>query len=149
MLENENRILAIDFGTKRIGLALTDPMLTFAYPYQTVLNDNKLWQNMQKVFDEMSISKIILGYPLKESGEKSSSTLAVEQFHIELKEKFKNEIILWDERYTSVIAKENMMFSVNKKSKRKDKGILDQNSAAIILQEYLRTLDYPAKIKPE
>lgn len=138
--ENYTRILAIDFGTKRIGLALTDPMMTFAYPYQTLLNDGKFWTNFLKIVEEMEVSKIILGYPLKESGNKSGSTLAVEKFHNELQSKFRNEIILWDERYTSVIAKNNLLQSVNKKSKRKDKGLLDQNSAAIILQEYLRSI---------
>lgn len=138
--DNLTRILAIDHGTKRIGLALTDPMMTFAYPYQTILNDQNIWKNLLKIIEEMGISKIILGYPLKESGDKSTSTIEVEKFHKELQTKFKDEIILWDERYTSVIAKENILHSVSKKSKRKDKGLLDQNSAAIILQEYLRSI---------
>lgn len=139
-LDNFSRIMAIDYGTKRVGLALTDPMMTFAYPYQTIMNDLNMWQNLLKIIAEMGVSKIILGYPLKESGDKSSSTAEVEKFHIQLKEKFKNEIILWDERYTSSIAKENILKSVNKKQKRRDKGLLDQNAAAIILQEYLRTI---------
>ena len=139
--ENLNRILAIDFGTKRIGLALTDPMMIFSYPYKTIPNDPKLWDTLNDIFSEMGIRKIILGYPLKESGDKSTSTREVEEFHKKLKERFKEEIILWDERYTSVIAKENILSSVSKKSKRRDKGLLDQNAAAIILQEYLRTIE--------
>jgi len=138
--ENLSRILAIDYGTKRIGLALTDPLMTFAYPYQTILNDQNMWNNLLKIISEMGVSKIVLGYPLKESGDKSTSTNEVEKFHKLLSEKFKSEIILWDERYTSSIAKENILNSVNKKQKRRDKGLLDQNAAAIILQEYLRTL---------
>lgn len=138
--ENLSRILAIDYGTKRIGLALTDPLMTFAYPYQTILNDQNMWNNLLKIISEMGVSKIVLGYPLKESGDKSTSTNEVEKFHKLLSEKYKNEIILWDERYTSSIAKENILNSVNKKQKRRDKGLLDQNAAAIILQEYLRTL---------
>lgn len=138
--ENLSRIMAIDYGTKRIGLALTDPLMTFAYPYQTILNDQNMWNNLLKIISEMGVSKIVLGYPLKESGDKSTSTNEVEKFHKLLAEKYKNEIILWDERYTSSIAKENILNSVNKKQKRRDKGLLDQNAAAIILQEYLRTL---------
>jgi putative Holliday junction resolvase len=138
--DNLSRIMAVDYGTRRIGLALTDPLMTFAYPYQTIFNDDKLWQNLLKIIEEMGVNKIILGYPLKESGDKSSSTSEVEKFHVHLKEKFKDEVILWDERYTSVIAKENILKSVNKKQKRRDKGLLDQNSAAIILQEYLRSI---------
>lgn len=138
--ENFSRIMAIDYGTKRIGLALTDPLMTFAYPYQTILNDQDMWNNLLKIISEMGVSKIVLGYPLKESGDKSTSTNEVEKFHKLLSEKYKNEIILWDERYTSSIAKENILNSVNKKQKRRDKGLLDQNAAAIILQEYLRTL---------
>jgi len=146
-MENQvyTRLMGIDFGTKRIGLALTDPLMTFAYPYQTIANDAKLWTVLPKIIAEMEVSKIILGYPLKESGDKSVSTVGVEKFHEALKKLFKNEIILWDERYTSVIAKENILQSVSKKSKRRDKGLLDQNSAAIILEEYMRSEEIAGK----
>ena len=59
------------------------------------------------------------------------------KFKEELEKRYKLEVILWDERYTSSIAAEMMISSTNKRSKRRDKGIIDRNAAAIILQEYL------------
>lgn len=85
--------------------------------------------------------KIILGYPVNEGGSKSHITDQVGKFAKDLENKFKLEVILWDERYTSVMAREKILESVTRKSKRRDKGLLDQNSAAIILQEYLNSLN--------
>ena len=62
------RIIAIDFGMKRIGLALTDPLLTFAYPYKTIANDASVWKNLGSIIHEQDVVKIILGHPLKENG---------------------------------------------------------------------------------
>ena len=131
------RILGIDFGLKRIGLALSDPLMMFAYSFKTVLNDDKLWNELSGIITGQNISKIILGYPLKESGKPSSITSDVLKFKKLLEEKFKREVILRDERYTSSIALEQINQSVTKKSKRRDKGLLDRSSAAIILQGYL------------
>ncbi len=135
------RILGIDYGLKRTGLALCDPLRIFAYPYKTLLNDKNFWKELKKVIEEKNVEKIILGFPLNEGGSKSHITDQVTKFAKDLENKFKREIILWDERYTSVMAREKILESVTKKSKRRDKGLLDQNSAAIILQEYLNTLN--------
>ncbi len=135
--EKLERVLAIDYGKKRIGLALSDPLLTFAYAFKTILNDSKLWQELSKIIEEKSISKIILGYPLMESGEHSDMTKTVLDFKIQLEKKLGLEVLLQDERYTSEMAKELILKSVSKKSKRKNKGLIDMNSAAIILQDYL------------
>jgi putative holliday junction resolvase len=136
-LKEEFRILGIDFGLKRIGLALTDPLLTFSYPYTTILNDNSLWDNLKSIIAEKKVSKIILGFPPKNNRSDEDITKYVLEFKNKLSTKFGLEVILWDESYTSEMAKQIIVKSVVKKSKRKDKGLIDQNSAAIILQEYL------------
>ena len=136
-MKEEYRILGIDFGLKRIGLALTDPLLTFSYPYTTILNDNSLWDNLKSVIVEKNVNKIILGFPKKSKRADKDITKNVLEFKNELSLKFNLEIIFWDESYTSEMAKQIVIKSVAKKSKRKDKGLIDQNSAAIILQEYL------------
>lgn len=133
----EERVLAIDYGTKRIGLALSDPLKIFAYPYLTVSNDNKLFPTLANLIKEQGISEIVVGYPLKENGEKSSSTLEVEKFVDELKKRISTNIVFRDERYTSEMAKQNILQSVTKKKKRQDKGLVDRNAACIFLQEYL------------
>ena len=60
---NLKRILAIDYGKKRIGLALTDPLLTFAYPFETIQNNKSVLVQLKKIIEEKNIIKIILGYP--------------------------------------------------------------------------------------
>lgn len=137
MEEIQNRIMAIDFGLKRIGLALSDPLFTFAYPYKTIANDHLVWDNINSIIKEMNVFKIVLGYPLKEDKSKTHVTDSVIKFGNKIKSKYKMDVILWDESYTSEMAKEIIVKSVSKKSKRRDKGLLDRNSAAIILQEYL------------
>lgn len=136
---NYKRIAAIDYGEKRIGIALTDQLQTFAYPYKTLINNYSIWKELQKIITEMEIEKIILGYPLKESGEESRITINVKTFNVELKKIFKGEIILLDERYSSSIAEERILESVNKKSKRREKGLIDRNAAAVILESYLNS----------
>ena len=129
--------MGIDYGLKRIGLALTDPLLTFSYPYKTISNDNSLWDNLKSVIEENNVNKIILGFPKKSSRPDKDITKNVLEFKDKLNIKFNMEVILWDESYTSEMAKQIVIKSVVKKSKRRDKGLIDQNSAAIILQEYL------------
>lgn len=136
-MKEEYRILGIDFGLKRIGLALTDPLLTFSYPYTTISNNNFLWHNLKSIIEEKNVNKIILGFPKKSKRADKDITKNVLEFKNELSLKFNLEIIFWDESYTSEMAKQIVIKSVAKKSKRKDKGLIDQNSAAIILQEYL------------
>lgn len=135
--EKFTRILALDYGAKRIGIALSDPLMIFAYPHKTIQNDNKVWNELSSLVKEKTIHKIILGYPFRENGEPSELSKKIEKFKVELEKRFKLEVIFWDERYTSSIAEGMMLESVNKKSKRRDKGIIDRNAAAIILQEYL------------
>jgi len=129
--------MGIDFGEKRIGIALSDPLLTFAYPFTTLQNDSAFLSKLTVIIIEKKIKKIILGLPsssYKSSKELSTKVLKLKT-DIELKNKI--DVILWDEEYSSAIAKERVVESVTKKSKRKKKELLDQHSAAVILQEYL------------
>jgi len=140
MIEKK-RILGIDFGAKRVGIAITDPLRMFGYPLITILNDNNFWKNLGKLFVEYSIETIVLGYPLKESGARSTSTDLIEEFKVELEKRVKIPIVLVDERYSSSIAKQQIIESVSSKKKRRDKGLIDKNAAAVILKEYLDTID--------
>ena len=131
--------MGIDYGEKRIGIALSDPLLTFAYPFITLQNDSSFLINLSKIIIEKKIIKAILGLPserFKSSKELSQKVLELKS---EIETKNKIEVILWDEEYSSAIAKEKVMESVTKKSRRKEKDLLDRHSAAVILQEYLDT----------
>jgi putative holliday junction resolvase len=135
----EQRILAIDFGLKRVGLALSDPLKIFSYPFMTIPYDNEFWRQITSIVKENSVSKIILGYPINSFGNKTPLSDEVMKLKQELEKRLKLDVLLWDERFTSEIAKQMVMDSVTKKSKRRDKGLLDRNSASVILQEYLNS----------
>ena len=139
-MTEQKRILGIDYGTKRVGIAITDPLRLFAYGLTTILNDLKFWDNFDKLVTEYDIEIIVLGYPLKESGERSSSTELVEKFQAELKKKVNIPIELVDERYSSSIAQQQVLESVTSKKKRRNKGLIDKNAAAVILQDYLNMI---------
>lgn len=135
--ENLSRILAIDYGAKRIGLALCDPLKTFAYPYTTILNDDTTFRELKKIISEQEIEKIIMGNPLREDGQVSRMLKPILDFKSKLEKNFSLEVILVDESYSSSTAQERIIASVPKKSKRREKGLIDKNAAAVILQEYL------------
>jgi len=135
-MPEETRILSVDFGLKRIGLALSDPLKIFAYPFKTINNDQRFFDELVRIFKDQGVAKVILGIP----GADNKSTNELKGKILILKHKIEKldiEVILWDESFTSVIAGERISESVKKKSRRKDKGLLDRQSAAIILQEYL------------
>ena len=134
----EKRILSIDYGEKRIGIAITDPLQIFAYPLTTIQNNASKWNALDKFFSEYSVEKVIIGYPLKEDGTKSKSTLLVEEFKEEFEKKYSYTVELVDERYSSEIAKQKILESVTSKKKRRDKSLVDMNAAAIILEDYLK-----------
>jgi putative holliday junction resolvase len=107
---------------------------------KTILNDNTLWSNLDAIVEEKQITKIILGVPYQENGQLSSNASGILKFKEALALRYKIEIIEWDERYTSERARENILETVPGKKKRRDKGLVDQNSAQIMLQEYLNSI---------
>jgi len=138
--DNVRHLLAIDYGSKRIGLALSDPLMIFSYTYKTILNDSNLWINLDLIIKEKQVTKIILGIPYQENGNLSSNAPVILKFKSDLFLRYNIEIIEWDERYTSERARENIQQTVPGKKKRRDKGLVDQNSAQIMLQEYLNSI---------
>ena len=138
--ELESRIMGIDFGIKRIGIALSDSLKMFAYTHKTILNNQNTFNELKDIIEEKNISEIVLGIPNEERASKTSIVKEVHNFKTQLETKFFLNIILWDETYTSVIAQQRILESVTKKNKRKNKDLLDMHSAAIILQEYLDSI---------
>ena len=136
----EERILAIDFGTKRIGLAITDPLKMFAIPFDTLPNNISTITAILKIINEKNVKQIILGYPIKESGEETSISPLINKFKKELENKTGIQIQLVDERYSSDIASKRILESVKSKKKRRDKSLIDKNAAAVILEDYLNSI---------
>lgn len=133
--------MGIDFGLKRIGIAISDPLHIFASAFTTFQNDENLFKNLNQLISEKNIKLIILGMPSDEETSNTSIVKQVKKFKERLFKESKLEIIEWDETYTSVIAEKRIIESVNKKKNRRKKELVDMNSASVILQEYLDSVD--------
>lgn len=136
--DNIERILSIDYGIKRVGIAISDPLKMFSIPLTTFQNDNKLWNNLNDLLGKYNFTNIIIGYPLSDDGSKSEFTDLVEKFADDFEKKFKKKVELVDERYSSKIAWEHIVEGVPSKKKRRNKALIDMNAAAVILEDYLR-----------
>ena len=133
----ESRILALDYGEKRIGVAISDPLNIFAYPLVTLQNDNIIWDNLKKIFTDNKIEKVIIGFPFKESGAVSKISDLVLKFQSEIEKRFSVQTELVDERYSSSIAQQRIIETIPSKKKRRDKSLIDKNAAAVLLEDYL------------
>ena len=134
------RILAIDYGTKRCGIAVTDELKLIASPLTTV-EASELLDFVQQYCQSESVERIIVGLPKQTSGELSESETAITTFIEKLQEKLPEiPISRYDERFTSKIASHILVESGTKKKKRQDKALLDKISATLILQDYLSSL---------
>ena len=131
------RILCIDYGKVRTGIAVTDPLQIIVSPLDTVPT-NDLKSFLDQYFTIENVSTLVVGYPLQLNGTKSETTVMVEDF-IRLLRKWypTKKIELIDERLSSVEANKIVLQSGVKKSKRKEKGIIDKIAAVILLQSYL------------
>lgn len=141
-MKDNTKYLGIDFGLKRIGIAITDTEKKFSFYRDYVLNDRFSLDKILEIIRTENVSKVILGYPLNFKSEKTDITISVENFRNELrsaleKKGIEAEIVFFDERFTSSISQDNLIQSGLSKKKRRDKGILDSMSAKIILQDYL------------
>ena len=137
------RILGIDYGDARTGLAITDPLNITAQGLETINNngnDKIILRKIDELLEKYEISTIVIGYPLNMNGTKSERTETTEKFIHKLKCKYnKLKIQQVDERLTTVAAHKTMNFlDVNK---HKKKNIVDTISAVYILETYLKQID--------
>ena len=131
------RIMAIDYGTRRVGIAVTDPDQIIATPVTTI-ESRDLFSYLQKYTSKETVELIILGYPLKEDGKPTDLTSAVDRLFDRLKIKFPDiSIQKHDERYTSRLALQSMITAGFNKKARRTKSNLDSISATLILQSYM------------
>lgn len=131
------RIIGIDFGTKRIGLAVTDPLKIFASPLKTVKN-HEFDDFLEEYTKTESIEEFVIGYPLTLNNKASESVKYIDPFIKKLKKIFPGlPVHLVDERFTSGMALKTMIDGGVRKRKRQDKSMVDKISASIILQSFL------------
>ncbi|MDX5422031.1 MAG: Holliday junction resolvase RuvX [Hymenobacteraceae bacterium] len=133
------RILAIDYGTKRVGLAVTDVLQIIANPLETVHAKDVLVYLKEYVQRE-PVEAFVVGMPRRLSGEDTDATQHVVGFVRKLQKEFPAiPVHSVDERFTSKMAQQAMLTGGLKKKDRQDKGTVDRVSAAIILQSYLES----------
>lgn len=136
------RILAIDFGKKRVGLAVTDPMKIIANRLTTVAN-SEIMQFLKNYFEKEPVEKVIIGYPVQLNNEPSEAVTYINPFIRKFREVFPlMPVETVDERFTSKMAHQAMIDGGLKKEKRKDKALVDGISAVILLQHYLERMRY-------
>ena len=135
-----NRILAIDYGDVRVGLALSDLTCTIARPFKTLnYNDmDDLLNQLFEIFEENQVNKIVVGIPYNMKGDDTKQTTKVRDFVSILEDKIGYKVDLIDERLTSSEA-EKFMHQMNIKTGF-NKDRIDKIAASIILQEYLDTI---------
>ncbi len=137
-----SRILAIDYGSKRTGLAVTDPGRIIATALDTI-DTPKLMAYLKNYIGRESVTLIIVGEPKHKDGNPMEVSHLIEKFIITLKRDFEHiPVEREDERYTSKRAFDAMIQSGIGKEKRKDKKLVDKIAAVIILQNYLERKTY-------
>jgi putative Holliday junction resolvase len=135
------RILGIDYGTRRIGVAVSDPLRLIATGVAVIENSPLAVAEIRQIAARYDPEKIVVGMPFTLKGEKGSSASEVEKFIARLEEELGLEIVRTDERFTSKVAQRTLRDMNVKKKERQVKGTIDMMSAALILQAYLDTGD--------
>ena len=133
------RILAIDFGRKRTGLAVTDILRISANPLLTI-ETKELMNWLKDYFAKEQVDEVVIGHQTQMNGEESESMNYIRPFLGNFKKQFPNKpITMYDERFTSVLAHRAMLAGGMKKKDRQDKAVVDKIAACIILEDYLQS----------
>ncbi|WP_277065043.1 Holliday junction resolvase RuvX [Prevotella aurantiaca] len=135
-----SRILSVDYGKIRTGLAVTDPLQIIANGLVTVAT-SKLFDFLKDYIAKEEVERIVIGRPVQLNGQPSENLARVGQFVNRWKKEIPHiPIEYYDERFTSLLAQQTILASgVKKKTRKEDKGLVDEISATIILQDYMRS----------
>ena len=135
------RILAIDYGTRRTGLAVTDPLRIIAGALATV-ETKQLEKYLADYFSKNDVDIIVMGKPSQMNGQPSETMRYIEPLAGRLRHAYPDkQVVLYDERFTSVLAHRTMLESGIGRMARRDKALVDRISATIILQDYMQSLE--------
>lgn len=134
------RIMAIDYGTRRTGIAVSDPLRIIAGALTTV-ETRQLEKFLADYFSKNDVDTIVLGKPVQMNGSPSETMRYIEPLAARLRRTYPDkDVVLYDERFTSVLAHRTMIESGMGRMARRDKAVVDRISAAIILQSYMESL---------
>ena len=137
-MNDQGRILGIDFGTKRIGLSISDPLRIIATSYGTIGNTPGVWKELAEIIRGEAIAFIVIGMPLNLKGEEGEKARQVRSFIDELGNRLQMEVVPWDERFTTSMAQQSLRdMGTTQKQRRTARGRIDAMAAAIMLQGFL------------
>ena len=136
------RILAIDYGTKRTGIAVTDPLRIVPGGLKTVAT-HELNAFLADYFSKESVDIVVVGYPTNMNGEESASMKQIRPFVDKLVKQYPDKkVVMFDERFTSVIAQRAILDSGIGRMARRNKALVDEVSATIILESFMDSKQY-------
>jgi putative Holliday junction resolvase len=138
-VEVSGRILAIDYGSRRMGLAVTDPLGITAQGLETLERKNNRadFGRLERAIREYQVKEIVLGNPLRMSGQEGTQSRKVAEFAEELRRRFQLPVHLWDERLTS--AEANRLLRENEVSTKRRAQAVDRMAAVLILQSFMQS----------
>ena len=139
------RIIAIDYGSKRTGIAVTDTLQLIANGLATV-STAKLLDFLRDYFEKEEIDRVVVGLPRTVRGDLSENEYNIRLFVAKFKKLFPHILIVFhDERFTSVLAHQAMLDGGLRRKQRQNKALVDEISATIILQSYMESVKYKYK----
>jgi putative Holliday junction resolvase len=142
------RWLGIDYGDKRMGIAISDELQSFAHPYRTLQSDSQLLPEIRKVVERERVGGIIVGLPKNMDGSLGPSAAKAQSFASRLKTELVSvKILLWDERLTTVEAQKALHLAG--KNAKQSKKMIDQVAAQILLQSYLDSLQWTQALEED
>ena len=133
----DKRILGIDYGSAKVGVAVSDPLRIIAQGIATLPNDKRLIERLAELADEYDVEIVVVGMPFTLKGEKGQKAMEVEKFIESLTSRLRAEIVTFDERFTSRIAEQTLRQMGTTAKQRRNKGRIDAMASALILQSFL------------
>jgi len=133
--------MAIDYGKKRVGVAVTDTMQLIATRLETVDAD-LIWKFLDEYFSREAVDLVLVGYPVQLNNQPSEALRYINPFVQKFRQKYEKDIRLVDERFSSKMAFQSMIDAGLRKGQRQNKGTIDGVSATILLQSYLEQKKY-------
>lgn len=135
------KIIALDFGLKRTGVAITDESKMFAFGLDT-WDSKELLSNLKSIVNKEKVSEVVIGLPKRLNNEDSHITQNVYLLKEALEKELPSiKIVLYDERFTSKMASQSMNLAGASRKQKQEKGLIDKVSATILLQSYLEHLN--------
>jgi putative Holliday junction resolvase len=130
------RVLGIDVGSVRIGLAISDETCTIASPLATVPNESRtLWPRIEREMEDREVDRVVIGLPRLLDGSEGEAADSARTFAAELARRTQIDIELWDERFTTTIAERSLIVAGVRRKRRRE--VIDSVAAAVLLQSWL------------